>query len=883
MADEGKSRHNLWASEASLSLLGPLRLFGRAGEDLTPKPRKTRALLAIVALAKGPVPRSRLADLLWGDRGEEQAKASLRQALYELRDLGTAGFLTVERGFVAIGPKRLSTDLGEIEDLVAKGQPADFAEALQEAGWPVLSDLDDVTPELDEWLREERSRIATLIVQRGAEEAEIALSSGDAASARRIADCLERIDPLDERAARVGARADLATGDRASAHRRVGRLEQKLRDELGLEPASETRALLSEAPGRVEAPKGLEQRPVAVGGRISRRVILACVAALALLLAGAALVYWRGGTAAANPSVAVLPFHEAGQRTQGYFASGVSDEILNLLSHERTVRVIGRVSAAEIAGRPNSLEAAQKLGITHLLDGSVQTAGDRVLVIVTLTRVSDGAQMWSEKYERKLGDIFAVQSEIASTVASRLSRSFGSSVNQTTTPEVYDRYLAARQLLRDRREVTLKEADRLLREAIRLDPNYAPAYAELSQVLILRSDHPTSYGTLPFRQARAEAETLARKAIALDPNLGDAYAALGFLYLYDKRATPYYQKAVALSPQRSEYHRWLAQSLWLLNRYDEAIAEYRRAIEIDPLWGINYEHLTGQLHFIGRDAEANEVARRFLALSSDQRGKLQLLRSMANDESRAADNLRYARALYAAYPQERIMKFWLASPLSLLGENRQAAQLMASDPTAHAALTGNWPQLARLTEGLGRDYWERATLWNTEKLLVASGRSDVVVRLYDQAVPFIRSGALDPSLVMTPDTVLALRIVGRNADANSVLASAEKASAKLPPRGVGHIQRELDLIAFAALKGRNDEALSRLGALTRTNAVAVGSLPAMSLTNNPILAGVKNDPRLLVSDERIRLAVNAERAKANLPPISREAWISDPKSLLTKN
>jgi tetratricopeptide (TPR) repeat protein len=468
-------------------------------------------------------------------------------------------------------------------------------------------------------------------------------------------------------------------------------------------------------------------------------------------------------------------------------------------------------------------------------------------------------------------------------VASRLSRSFGSSVNQTTTPEVYDRYLAARQLLRDRREVTLKEADRLLREAIRLDPNYAPAYAELSQVLILRSDHPTSYGTLPFRQARAEAETLARKAIALDPNLGDAYAALGFLYLYDKRATPYYQKAVALSPQRSEYHRWLAQSLWLLNRYDEAIAEYRRAIEIDPLWGINYEHLTGQLHFIGRDAEANEVARRFLALSSDQRGKLQLLRSMANDESRAADNLRYARALYAAYPQERIMKFWLASPLSLLGENRQAAQLMASDPTAHAALTGNWPQLARLTEGLGRDYWERATLWNTEKLLVASGRSDVVVRLYDQAVPFIRSGALDPSLVMTPDTVLALRIVGRNADANSVLASAEKASAKLPPRGVGHIQRELDLIAFAALKGRNDEALSRLGALTRTNAVAVGSLPAMSLTNNPILAGVKNDPRLLVSDERIRLAVNAERAKANLPPISREAWISDPKSLLTKN
>ena len=91
----------------------------------------------------------------------------------------------------------------------------------------------------------------------------------------------------------------------------------------------------------------------------------------------------------------------------------------------KQIRVLGRVSAEEIADRPNSLEIARDLGITHLLDGSVRTAGNRVLVIVTLTRVSDGTQMWSERYERRLGDIFAVQGDIAQTVASRLTRSFG--------------------------------------------------------------------------------------------------------------------------------------------------------------------------------------------------------------------------------------------------------------------------------------------------------------------------------------------------------------------------------------------------------------------------------------------------------------------------
>jgi TolB-like protein/DNA-binding SARP family transcriptional activator/Tfp pilus assembly protein PilF len=883
MADEGKSRQGIWASEASLSLFGPVRLTGRNGSDLTPKARKTRAVLAIVALSRSPVPRGRLTDLLWGDRGEEQAKASLRQALYEVRDLSTGGLLNVSRESVALGPKRLWTDIGSLESDSTRRDPAAIAQILSDSSWPPLSDLDDITSELDDWLRDERARLQSLVLQKGAENAEEAIRGGDARSARTIADCLQRIDPLDERLARIGARADVALEDRTAAHRRIARLEEHLRSELGLEISPDTRAFLKQSGSLPEAPLATPADPAETGRRFSRRNALIALALAAIIAIVAAFYFFRPGAAQATPTVAVLPFEDVGQKSQGYFASGVSDEILNLLSHEKQVRVLGRVSAEEIADRPNSLEIARKLGITHLLDGSVRAAGNRVLVIVTLTRVSDGSQLWSERYERRLGDIFAVQGDIASTVASRLSRSFGKPVTQATSPEVYDRYLAARQLVRERREMTLLEADRLLREAIRLDPNYAPAYAELAQEVMLRSDHPTSYGSLPIDRARAEALTLARKAIRLDPNLGDAYAAMGFVDLQDAKSAPYYRKAVELSPQRPEYHRWLATALNQQFRYDEAIVEYRRAIEIDPLWYINYEHLAGALAFLGREQEARQVVQRFLDLSTDDRSKLLLLVGYAKNGFYENRYLRYSQELYRRFPDERNIRFNYASSLSALGERKQAAHLMQFDPLAVALLRGDWNAVAAEAAREGRDFWDRSDLWGAATLLVASGHSDVLVRLYDQTQPLIRSGAIDMELVAVPATVLALRQKGRNAEANRLLQTFAGYNAKFPPRGIGGLVKQMNAAATAALTGRNDEAIRLLDNVSRQQPLALDPFPAWSLVHSPYFSAFKDDPRLAQIDERLRSAVNAERKKAGLSPIARAAWVSNPQTLLTMN
>lgn len=884
MADQGQSADLLWSSDIRLDLLGPVRLASIGGEDLTPKARKTRALLAVLALSKSPVSRTRLADLLWGDRGEEQARASLRQALYELRAVAGGGYLSVDREAVGLGPKRLPTDVASIQGLIEGGDGPALAEALELSELPFCSSIDGVTSELDEWLREERGRIDNLLVSGGVAVAEKSLCSGDAASARRIADQLERLDPLNEHVARIGIRADLAAGDRAAGVRRHSRIKARLKEELGLDPCAETEALLRQPASDDSSIAGHAASAVATAAKRPRWTLAAAVAAILILIAAAAAyILLRPSPAAATPTVAVLPFEQIGQKNS-YLAEGVSDEILNLLAHENRIRVLGRITSEQIERRPDSLEAARRLGITHLLDGSVQSAGNRLQVIVRLTRVSDGAQLWSERYERQIGDIFAIQRDIASGVAAHLSRSLTPTSVQWTSPEVYDRYLAARQLVRERREVTLREAERLLREAIRMDPHYAPAFAELSQVIMLEADNPTSYGSIPVAQAQAMAEPFARKAVELDPNLGDGYAALGFLSLnLDGSSEPYMRKAAELSPQRPEFHRWHAQTLMALGRYDEGLAEFKRAVDIDPLWELTYDHLIGALYRTGRREEGRAYARRFLGLSTDQRARLMMLSAMAKLDFRLSDQLQYSRKLEQMYPDERQMRLNLASSLAELGETAQAARIMGGDRLASAALTRNWSGLAAAATAMGSAFWYEPGFWNVPNLLVASGHGDALVKLYDVSKPAMASGRVDVDNVARPEVILALREAGRPAEADRLLQALGNRLSPMPHVGLIGDEKSLEGALLAALRGNGDAAIRNLDELSRRSPLQLAYLPAMSLRRDPAFAPLASDARFVQIDERVRDAINGERVKAGLQPIGKEAWIGDSKTLLTKN
>jgi tetratricopeptide (TPR) repeat protein len=320
-----------------------------------------------------------------------------------------------------------------------------------------------------------------------------------------------------------------------------------------------------------------------------------------------------------------------------------------------------------------------------------------------------------------------------------------------------------------------------------------------------------------------------------------------------------------------------------LRRYDDAIAEYKRAVEIDPLWGLSYDHLVGALYQVGRIDEGREYVRRFLSLSTDQRSKLLVLRGLYDFESRLGDELKVTRALERAYPDERSVRLNYATALAVLGERREAAKIVDYDRIGQAALSGDWSALARSAEALGPQFWDQSGYWNAASLLVVSGHSASLVRLYDQVRPEVDRGHVDVQKILVPELIVALRQSGRQADARALLSLYRRYKAQLPDRGLLGDDKAVGQGVIAALTGDRETAMRTLDSWSKRNPFRLLALPAMALRYDPVFGSLASDPRFPAIEERIRIAVNNERAKGGLPAISHVDWISDPATLLTKN
>ena len=164
---------------------------------------------------------------------------------------------------------------------------------------------------------------------------------------------------------------------------------------------------------------------------------------------------------------------------------------------------------------------------------------------------------------------------------------------------------------------------------------------------------------------------------------------------------------------------------------------------------------------------------------------------------------------------------------------------MSHEPFSSALLSANWAALAKEAAAMGPHYWDRSNLWASAALLVRSGHGDVLVRLYDQSQPLIRSGEVDVDLVAVPGTILALRNAGRAQDAARLLSQFAKTNAKLPDKGLGGRIKEVNLAQIAALSGRSDEALKRLDLLSREAPLVLITIPSMSLFNSPFYRQLK--------------------------------------------
>jgi len=291
-------------------------------------------------------------------------------------------------------------------------------------------------------------------------------------------------------------------------------------------------------------------------------------------------------------SIAVLPFENLSRDPDNaYFADGIQDEILARLSKIADMKVISRTSTQKYKSAPNNLrEIAKQLGVANILEGSVQKAADHVRVNVQLINALNDAHLWSDIYDRKLTDIFAVESDIAKTIADTLQAKLTGAEKQMITAQptsdmtAYELYLKGRLLWGKRGGENIRQAIAFYEQAIARDPNYALAYAGLAEAYVLL---PVYTGTAP-REAFPKAKTAALKALQLDDRLAEAHTALALLLHagdFDMSGSiSEFQRAIAQNPNYATAHQWYGNGpLAARGRFDEAMAEGKRAAELDPL------------------------------------------------------------------------------------------------------------------------------------------------------------------------------------------------------------------------------------------------------------------------------------------------------------
>jgi TolB-like protein/Tfp pilus assembly protein PilF/class 3 adenylate cyclase len=331
----------------------------------------------------------------------------------------------------------------------------------------------------------------------------------------------------------------------------------------------------------------------------------------------------RSALAIPEKSIAVLPFDNLSRDPDNaYFCEGVQDEILTRLAKVADLKVISRTSTQRFKSTPANLpQIAKQLGVMNIVEGSAQKAGDKVRVNVQLINAMTDAHLWGETYDRKLTDIFAVESEIAKTIAdtlqARLSGSEKSSIEKvpTSNSEAYELYLKGRFFWNKRTGEDLRKSIDYLNQAIAKDPNYALAYAGLADSYLLL---PT-YADTPPADAIPQAQGAAKKALELDDSLAEAHASLGLLAAFEfdpERAISELERAIQLKPNYATAHHWLALTLMALARFDRATAEGKRAIELDPLSLIINADLSWVYLSARRYDDAEAQARKTLEMDS---------------------------------------------------------------------------------------------------------------------------------------------------------------------------------------------------------------------------------------------------------------------------
>jgi len=417
---------------------------------------------------------------------------------------------------------------------------------------------------------------------------------------------------------------------------------------------------------------------------------------------------------AAERVIAVLPFVNASPEPDTeYLSDGITDELIDALAKVNGLRVAARASVFALKGKPADVRSTgARLGAAWVLEGTVRRSGARLRITAQLSSTSDGQLLWSQRYDRQLDDMFAIQEEIAATIVDTLRANaladLAPRVPARRTPSVaaYGWYLKGRYAWNQRTQASVNEAIGYFEKAIAADPDYAAAYSGLSDSYALSLD----YRSVPVAEAFAHAETYARRALALDDSVAEAHASLAWsVFIYDwdwETSGREFRRAIELDPRYATAHQWYAFWLVAHRRFDEAVAEILRAAELDAV-SISIRRGVGWIYYYARQfGEACRHFRRAIEMNptSDESYRvlgLALAGLQVWDEAEAA--MREAIAISGGAPYNIAM---LGYVLGRSGRREEAAAVL--DELAEKKQDGYVSPIAFATVYLGLGDQERA-------------------------------------------------------------------------------------------------------------------------------------------------------------------------------
>ena len=539
-----------------IRLFGGFDIHSQDGHTVPLAGRKVRGLLACLALSPGsPWSRERLIALLWSDRGEEQARASLRQALAEVRRaLGDPSPLRAERDALCLDPAMITVDVIAFERLARTNN---LAQAVELYRGPLLADHGIRDDAFEEWLRGERTRLHNLAID--LLDRLTASQSGDAAI--QSAQQLLSLDPAREETHRALMRLYAAAGRRTLALRQYQQCREALQRELQAEPDVETERLhrhIQEEKMPIPATRTETAQPD------------------------------RAPSPSGKPSIAVLPFENMrGDSEQQYFSDGITEDIITELSRFRELYVLARHASFRFRGATVDVrQVGKELGVQYVVEGSVRTLGGRIRITAQLIDAATGNHVWADRYDRDQDEIFAMQDQVVRTVVGTLvgrvaaDRAELAKRKPPASLMAYDYVLRGRALAVGDAATEL-QARRMYEKAIELDPTYGLAHSMLAYTFVNEWGRDLSGST----EALDRALVLARNAVEYDYTSSDCCMQLAWTYLVHRDfdlAEKYYQRALELNPNNPMCFSGMAEWFVYVGRPDEAARWFEQAIEVDP-------------------------------------------------------------------------------------------------------------------------------------------------------------------------------------------------------------------------------------------------------------------------------------------------------------